>query len=62
MAPPRQVYRGGTLFLSVLMVVIGISLLVSTLTFGGGLLTRGVLFGSLFLVAGGARLYLLRRT
>ncbi len=61
MAPPRQVYRGGTLLLSVLMVVIGIGLLVSTVARGGGLLANGVLFGALFIAAGGARIYLLRR-
>ncbi len=62
MAPPRQVYRGGTILLSVLMVVIGVTLLVSTLARGGGPLARGVLFGALFVAAGGARIYLLRRT
>jgi len=60
-APPRQVHGGGTLLLSVLMVVIGIGLLVSTLARGGGPLAVGVLFGALFVAAGGARIYLLRR-
>ena len=62
MAPPRQVYRGGTLLLSVLMVVIGVALLASTLARGGGPLATGVLFGALFVAAGGARIYLLRRS
>ena len=62
MAPPRQVYRGGTLLLSVLMVVIGVALLASTLARGGGPLAIGVLFGVLFVAAGGARIYLLRRS
>jgi hypothetical protein len=61
-APPRQVYRGGTLLLSVLMVVIGVALLASTLARGGGPLAIGVLFGALFVAAGGARIYLLRRS
>jgi hypothetical protein len=61
-APPRQVHRGGTILLSVLMVVIGLCLLVSTLARGGGPLAVGVLFGALFVAAGAARIYLLRRT
>ena len=44
--------------MSVLMVVIGIALLVRTLTAGGGALATGVLLGLLFIVAGAARLYL----
>jgi hypothetical protein len=62
MSPPRQAYRGGTLVLSLLMVLIGVALLVSTVARGGGLLAVGVLFGVLFVAAGGARLWLLRRT
>lgn len=62
MSPPRQAYRGGTLVLSLLMVLIGVALLVSTVIRGGGLLAVGVLFGVLFVAAGGARLWLLRRT
>lgn len=62
MSPPRQAYRGGTFVLSLLMVLIGIALLVSTVARGGGLLAVGVLFGALFVAAGGARLWLLRRT
>jgi len=44
------------------MVVIGLCLLVSTLARGGGPLAVGVLFGALFVAAGAARIYLLRRT
>lgn len=62
MSPPRQAYRGGTLVLSLMMVLIGVALLVSTVVRGGGLLAVGVLFGVLFVAAGGARLWLLRRT
>lgn len=62
MSPPRQTYRGGTLVLSLMMVLIGVALLVSTVVRGGGLLAVGVLFGVLFVAAGGARLWLLRRT
>jgi hypothetical protein len=62
MSPPRQAYRGGTLVLSVLMVVVGLALLVATVARGGGPLAVGVMFGVLFVAAGGARLWLLRRS
>jgi hypothetical protein len=62
MSPPRQAYRGGTFLLSVLMVVIGLALVIKTLALGGGGLTYGILFGTLFMAAGAARLWLLRRT
>jgi hypothetical protein len=62
MSPPRSAYRGGTLVLSLLMVLVGVALLVSTVARGGGVLAVGVLFGLLFVAAGGARLWLLRRT
>jgi len=44
------------------MVLVGVALLVSTVARGGGVLAVGVLFGLLFVAAGGARLWLLRRT
>jgi hypothetical protein len=44
--------------MSVLMVLIGVALLVRTLAAGGGPAATGVLLGALFIVAGGARLYL----
>jgi hypothetical protein len=62
MSQPRQVYRGGTLVLSILMVVVGVALLVSTVVHGGGALAFGLLFGLLFIAAGCARLFLLRKT
>ena len=58
----RKAYRGGTLVLSVVMLLVGAVLLVSTIARGGGALAVGVVFGLLFLAAGGARLYLLRRS
>lgn len=48
--------------LSAFMVVIGLVLIVRTLTLGGGALAVGIVFGLLFVAAGAARLYLeLRR-
>jgi hypothetical protein len=40
------------------MVVIGIVLIVRTLSLGGGALAIGIIFGLLFVAAGFARLYL----
>jgi hypothetical protein len=50
-----------TLLLSGLMVLLGIAMLVRTLAGGGGPLATGVVFGVLFVAAGAARLYLIRR-
>jgi hypothetical protein len=44
--------------MSVLMMVIGIALVVRTLTAGGGAAATGVLLGVLFVAAGAARLWL----
>jgi len=47
-----------TRVLSLLMVVIGVVLIVRTLSLGGGALAIGIIFGLLFVAAGAARLYL----
>jgi len=47
-----------TRVLSALMVVIGVVLIVRTLSLGGGALAIGIIFGLLFVAAGAARLYL----
>ena len=47
-----------TRVLSGLMVVIGVVLIVRTLSLGGGALAIGIIFGLLFVAAGAARLYL----
>jgi len=44
--------------MSVLMMVIGIALVVRTLTAGGGAAATGVLLGVLFVAAGAGRLWL----
>jgi hypothetical protein len=44
--------------MSVLMMVIGVALVVRTLTAGGGAAATGVLLGVLFVAAGAGRLYL----
>lgn len=46
--------------MSAVIVVIGVVLLVSTITRGGGPLAVGVLLGLLFVAAGAGRFYLAR--
>ena len=53
-----RAYRGGTLVLSLLTVVLGLAMIAVTLAQGGGGI--GILLGLLFLAAGAGRLYLLR--
>ena len=47
--------------LAVVTVLLGVAMLVSTLARGGGPLSVGVVFGVLFVLGGGLRLYLLRK-
>ena len=49
-----------TKILSALMVILGVAMIVSTITRGGGPIATGLLLGALFIAAGGARLYLQR--
>jgi hypothetical protein len=51
-------YRGGLAVFALAFVAIGIALLVVTAGHGGGI---GYLLGGLFVAAGAARLYLLRK-
>ena len=51
-------YRSLTTVTSALMVGLGVAILVRTAWAGGGV---GLLLGALFIAAGGARLWLLRR-
>jgi hypothetical protein len=59
MPDPRQLHRSTTRVLSFAMIVIGVALLVRTITLGGG--ATGILLGVLFVAAGGARIYLQTR-
>lgn len=58
MVDPASVHRTGTRVMSVLLVLLGIALLVSTIVRGGGPFSIGVLFGILLGGAGVARLWL----
>jgi hypothetical protein len=54
----RQLYSSSTRIFSIAMIVIGIALIVRTLVAGGGAFATGLVLGILFMLAGGARLYL----
>ena len=54
----RQLHSSSTRILSIAMIVIGAALVVRTLVAGGGALATGLVLGILFMLAGGARLYL----
>jgi hypothetical protein len=60
MSEPRNLHRVATRAMSVVMVVLGIAILVSTLARGGGPLAIGVLLGAMFVAAGAGRLYVER--
>jgi hypothetical protein len=60
MAEPRQLHRASTRVLSVLMVLVGLALVVSTLARGGGPLAVGLVVGLLFCGVGAGRLWLER--
>jgi hypothetical protein len=58
---PRELHRGGTTVMSLLLVAIGVAILVRTIVAGGGALAIGVLLGVLFVAAGAGRLWVGRR-
>jgi hypothetical protein len=58
--PVERVYRQSTRFLSLLLVVLGVLMVVSTLARGGGPLAFGVVLGLLFALLGAGRAYLAR--
>ncbi len=60
MPDPQKLHRSATRLTSVLLVVLGLLLVVSTLARGGGPLAVGLLLGLLLAGAGAARLYLSR--
>ncbi len=61
MPDPASVHRAGTRVMSVVLVLLGVALLVSTIVRGGGPFSVGVLFGLLLGGAGIARLWLDRQ-
>ena len=59
---PRDAYRGGTVLLSVLLMIVGVALIVRTLVAGGGAGALGIVLGVLFALAGAGRLWIAWRT
>lgn len=53
-------HRHATRLTSVLLVLLGLAMLVSTIARGGGPLAMGVVLGLLFVAAGAGRLYVSR--
>jgi hypothetical protein len=56
----QRAYIGSTRILSLLVLLLGLVLIVSTLARGGGVATLGVLVGACFMLAGAGRLWLMR--
>ena len=55
-----DLHRTTTTILSVALIVLGVAMIVRTLTAGGGALATGMLLGSLFILAGAGRVWLAR--
>ena len=58
MSSPERIYSGSIRALSLVFVALGLLILISTLSHGGGPLSLGVLLGVAFLAVGIARLWL----
>ena len=61
MSKQQQLRRSYTRLMSVILIVLGIVLVIRTISAGGGPAAAGVLLGILFVLAGAGRLYLLYR-
>lgn len=57
----QQIGTGGTRILAPLIAVLGVVIVVRTISAGGGPLSIGVLLGLVFVAIGAGRLYLARR-
>ena len=62
MASPERIYRGSVRLFSLVFLVLGLVILLSTLAAGGGPLSVGVLLGLAFLAVGAGRLWIASRT
>lgn len=58
MSKQQQIRRSYTRLMSVILIVLGIVLVIRTVSAGGGPAAAGVLLGILFVLAGAGRLYL----
>lgn len=62
MASPERIYRGSVRGFSLVFLLLGLAILISTLANGGGPLSLGVVLGVAFLAVGGGRLWIASRT
>jgi multisubunit Na+/H+ antiporter MnhB subunit len=58
MSKQQQFRRSYTRVMSVILIVLGIVLVIRTISAGGGAAAAGVVLGILFVLAGAGRLYL----
>lgn len=62
MPSPERIYRGSVRAFSLVFLLLGLLILISTLASGGGPLSLGVVLGVAFLAVGGGRLWIASRT
>jgi hypothetical protein len=62
MSGVQRAYHASTRMLSALLLVLGVTMVVTAIARGGGALALGVVVGALFALLGGARLWLARGT
>ncbi len=62
MSGGRNIYRGGTFAMNLVVIVFGVVLLVRTAVAGGSTLAVGYLIGAGLVAVGSLRLWILRRT
>ncbi len=58
----RDAHRQMTKAMSVVLILVGLAILIRTVSAGGGPLATGILIGVLFVAAGLGRLWVARRT
>ena len=58
----RNVHATTTVLFSIALIVLGIAMIIRTLTAGGGPLATGLLLGGLFILAGAGRIWVGRRS
>ncbi|MDX6608944.1 MAG: hypothetical protein QOF85_869 [Solirubrobacterales bacterium] len=61
-ASPERIYQGSVRAFSLVFLILGLTILVSTLANGGGALSVGTLLGIAFLAVGAGRLWIASRT
>jgi hypothetical protein len=60
--PLERIYQGSVRIFSVVFLVLGLLILITTLANGGGPLSLGVVLGLAFLAVGAGRLWIASRT